>query len=62
MDRKELVTILSTDMSKHLTLYVLHLHKEAGGYGFGNRSMDLMRSVFDRRLNNKNKNNKWPHK
>ena len=37
-------------------------HKEAGGYGFGNRSMDLMRSFFDGRLNNKNKNNIWPHK
>ena len=52
MDRKELVTILSTDLSKGFdTLCPALTIKKLGAYGFGNRSLDLMRSFFDRRFN-----------
>ena len=52
MDRKELVTILSTDLSKGFdTLCPALTIKKLEAYGFGNRSLDLMRSFFDRRLN-----------
>ena len=51
-DRKELVSILSTDMSKAFdSLYPALTIKMLEAYGFGNRSLDLMRSFFDRRLN-----------
>ena len=52
MDRKELVTILSTDMSTafgslshSLTL------KKLDAYGFNSSSLELIRSIFDSRLN-----------
>jgi len=62
VDRKELVTILTTDMSKAFdSLCPALTIKKLEAYGFGSRSLDLMRSFFDGRLNNKNKN-KWPHK
>ena len=52
MDRKELVTILSTDLSKGFdTLCPALTIKKLEAYGFGNRSLDLMRSFFDRRFN-----------
>ena len=52
MDRKELVTILSTDLSTGFdTLCPALTIKKLGAYGFGNRSLDLMRSFFDRRFN-----------
>ena len=52
MDRKELVTFLSTDLSKGFdTLYPALTIKKLKAYGFGNRSLDLMRSFFDRRFN-----------
>ena len=52
MDRKELVTILSTYLSKGFdTLCPALTIKKLEAYGFGNRSLDLMRSFFDRRLN-----------
>ena len=52
MDRRELVTILSTDMSKAFdSLCPALTRKKLEAYGFGNRSLDLMRSFFDGRLN-----------
>ena len=47
MDRKELVTILSTDMSK---AFDCTYHKEAGSLWVQQFSLDLMRSFFDRKL------------
>ena len=52
VDRKELVTILSTDMSKAFdSLCPALTIKKLEAYGFGNRSLDLMRSFLDRRFN-----------
>ena len=52
VDRKEIVTILSTDMSKTFdSLCPALTIKKLEAYGFGNRSLDLMRSFFDRRFN-----------
>ena len=52
MDRKELVRILSTDLSEGFdTLCPALTIKKLEAYGFGNRSLDLMRSFFDRRFN-----------
>ena len=52
VDRKELATISSTDMSKAFDSFCPAVTiKKLEAYGFGNRSLDLMRSFFDRRLN-----------
>ena len=57
MDRKELVRILSTDLSEGFdTLCPALTIKKLEAYGFGNRSLDLMRSFFDRRFNRVNIN------
>ena len=46
MDRKELVTILSTDMSKAFdSLCPARTIKKLEAYGFGNRSLDLRASL-----------------
>lgn len=47
MDRKELVRILSTDMSK---AFDCTYYKEAGSLWVQQFSLDLMRSFFDRKL------------
>ena len=52
VDRKELVTILSADMSKAFDSlsYSLTL-KKLDAYGFNSSSLELIRSFFDSRLN-----------
>ena len=52
VDRKELVTILSADMSKAFNSlsYSLTL-KKLDAYGFNSSSLELIRSFFDSRLN-----------
>ena len=48
--RKELVTALPAHMSKAFDSLCPELTiKKLKAYGFGNRSLDLMRSFFDRR-------------
>ena len=50
VDRKELVTVLPADMSKAFdSLCPALTIKKLKAYGFGNRSLDLRRSFFDRR-------------
>ena len=52
VDRKELVTILSTDMSKAFDSLSHSLTlKKLDAYGFNSSSLELIRSFFDRRLN-----------
>ena len=52
VDRKEMVTILSTDMSKAFDSLRHSLAiKKLDAYGFGSGSLDLIRSFFDERLN-----------
>ena len=52
MDRKEIVTILSTDMSKAFDSLCHSLTvKKLDPYGFGSSSLDLIRSFFNKRLN-----------
>ena len=52
VDRKELVTILSTDMSKAFdSLCPALTIKKLEACGFGNCSLDLTRSFFDRIFN-----------
>ena len=56
MDRKEIVTILSTDMSKAFDSLRHSLAiKKLDAYGFGTGSLDLIRSFFDKRLNRVNR-------
>ena len=52
VDRKELVTILSTDMSKAFdSLSHSLILKKLDAYGFNSSSLELIRSFFDNRLN-----------
>lgn len=52
VDRKELVTILSTDMSRAFDSLCHSLTiKKLKAYGVGNGSLDLIRSFFNKRLN-----------
>ena len=52
MDRKELVTILSTDMSKAFdSLSHSLILTKLDAYGFNSGSLELIRSFFDSRLN-----------
>ena len=52
MDRKEIVTILSTDTSKAFDSLRHSLAiKKLDAYGFGSGSLDLIGSFFDERLN-----------
>lgn len=52
VDRKELVTILSTDMSKAFDLLSHSLIlKKLDAYSFNSSSLELIRSFFDSRLN-----------
>ena len=52
VDRKELVTILSTDMSKAFDSLSHSLTlKKLDAYGFNSSSLELIRSLFDSRLN-----------
>ena len=51
MDKKELVTILSTDMSKAFDSLSHSLTlKQLDAYGFNSSSLELIRSFFDSRL------------
>ena len=51
MDRKELITILSTDMSKAFDSLSHSLTlKKLDAYGFNSSSLELIRSFFDSRL------------
>jgi len=52
VDSKQLVSVLSTDMSKAFDSLSHSLTvKKFDAYGFGGRSLNLMRSFFDNRLN-----------
>ena len=52
VDRKELVTILSTDMSKAFDSLSHPLTlKKLDAYGFNSSSLELIRSFFKNRLN-----------
>ena len=52
VDRKEIVTILSTAMRKAFDSLCRSLTvKKLGTYGFGSSSLDLIRSFLDKRLN-----------
>ena len=52
VDRKEIVTILSTDMSEAFdSLRHFLTIKKLNAYGFGSSSLDLIRFFFDKRLN-----------
>ena len=52
MDRKELITILSTDMSKAFDSLSHSLTlKKLDAYSFNSSSLELIRSFFDSRLN-----------
>ena len=52
VDNEQLVSVLSTDMSKAFDSLSHSLTvKKLEAYGFGGRSLDLMRSFFDDRLN-----------
>ena len=52
IDNKDLVCILSTDMSKALdSLSHSLILKKLEAFGFGDKAMKLMRSFFDNRLN-----------
>ena len=52
VDSKQLVSVLSTDMSKAFDSLSHSLTvKKLEAYGFGERSLNLMRSFFDERLN-----------
>ena len=52
MDRKELVTILPTDMSKAFDSLIHSLTlKKLDAYGFNSSSLELISSIFDSRLN-----------
>jgi len=52
VNRKELVTILSTDMSKAFDSLSRSLTlKKLDAYGFNSSSLELIRSFFDRTLN-----------
>ena len=52
VDRKELVYILTTDMSKAFDCLCHSLIvKNLEAYGFGQNSLNLLRSCFDNRLN-----------
>ena len=52
VDSKQLVSVLSTDMSKAFDSLSHSLTvKKLEAYGFGERSLNLTRSFFDDRLN-----------
>ena len=52
MDRKDIATILSTDISKAFdSLCHSLIIKKLDAYGFGSGSLDLIRSLLDKRLN-----------
>ena len=52
VDNKQLVSVLSNDMSKAFYSLSQSLTvKKLAAYGFGGRSLNLMRSFFDDRLN-----------
>ena len=65
VERKELVYILTTDMSKAFdSLFHSLIVEKLEDYGFGQNSFNLLRSYFDNRLNRtKNKRrDKWLEK